>query len=160
MELTLRCCAKLGFAYLRLSLRYQYCWGADFRRSGDQGRPTSPAVIIVAITAIASFIVPALTWEFWPIATVFIHYAWGNDYLRYPAGASYAANSPLLVALVRHPYFVPIGPMGGQRWRDVFIRIRCMLKRPYLVGTRDQTESPGQMPRPESQDEGDDHEDN
>jgi len=36
-----------------------------------------------------------------------------------------------------------------------------MLKRPHLVGTRDlDRESPGQMPRPESQDEGDDHEDN
>lgn len=126
----------------------------------------SPAVIIiVAITAIASFTVPAFDLGISGRLLLFL-------FIMLGATIGLLGIQLGLLMLLIHlcslrsfgtPYFVPIGPMVVKDWRDVFIRIWWwgMLKRPHLVGTRDlDRESPGQMPRPESQDEGDDHEDN
>ncbi|NLG87068.1 MAG: spore germination protein [Firmicutes bacterium] len=115
----------------------------------------SPAVIIiVALTAIASFTVPAFNLGQTSRLLLFLFIILGGTI------GLFGIQLGLLLLLVHlctlrsfgTPYFMPIGPMVFTDWRDAFIRTWWwnMLHRPHLVGSREMDrEKPGQMPRPE-----------
>lgn len=122
----------------------------------------SPAVIIiVALTAIASFTVPTFNLGITGRLLLFVFIGLGGT------TGLFGIQLGLLLVLVHlcalrsfgTPYFVPLGPMMFTDWRDVFVRTWWwdMLRRPHLVGIRElDRQQPGQMPRPEPRRKDDD----
>ncbi|MGI6129634.1 MAG: spore germination protein [bacterium] len=115
----------------------------------------SPAVIIiVALTAIASFTVPVFPLGIAGRLQLFMFIGLGATL------GLFGIQLGLLLLLVHlcslrsfgTPYFAPIGPMVVSDWRDVFVRTWWwdMLQRPRLVGIRElDRQEKGQMPRSE-----------
>jgi spore germination protein KA len=124
----------------------------------------SPAVIIiVAMTAIASFTVPAFDLGISGRLLLFVFLVLGGTI------GLFGIQLGLLLLLIHlcslrsfgTPYFVPLGPLVVADWGDVFIRTWWwkMLRRPRLVGSQElERQPPGQRPRPKSRDEDGDYE--
>ena len=131
------------------------------------GLASPGVIIIVAITAIGSFTIPAFDLGISGRLLLFLFIALGGTL------GLFGVQLGLLLLIVHlssirsfgTPYLVPLGPMVIKDWGDIFIRTWWwkMLRRPRLVGSREpKRQPPGQRPRPgrRSTDRDDNDEDN
>lgn len=116
----------------------------------------SPSVIIiVAITAIASFILPTFSFDISARLLRFAFIVAGGSIGLF--GVEYGIILVVVILASRrsfgHPYLAPIGPFIPGGWRDYIFRSWHWAKtmRPKLTGGREPIRAPqGQMPRPEA----------
>jgi spore germination protein KA len=116
----------------------------------------SPSVIIVvATTAIASFILPTFSFDISARLLRFAFIVAGGSIGLF--GVQYGIILVVLILAGRrsfgHPYLAPVGPFIWGAWKDYIFRTWHWAKtmRPKLVGGREPIRAPrGQMPRPDA----------
>ncbi|MBP7868544.1 MAG: spore germination protein [Firmicutes bacterium] len=114
----------------------------------------SPSVIIVvATTAIASFILPTFSFDISARLLRFAFIVAGGSIGLF--GVQYGIIIVVLILAGRrsfgHPYLAPVAPFIGGGWKDYLFRTWHWAKtmRPKLTGGREPIRAPrGQMPRP------------
>ncbi len=124
-------------------------------RSGLIG---APMIIVVAFTAITSFVVPAQLDSGTVLRLVYTVLAGMLGFFGLAAGVMITAAHLVKLRSFGVPYLTPLAPMIFTDLKDVFARapIWFMLGRPRLLTEKIQRQSPSLMPRPpEPENEGD-----
>ena len=117
------------------------------------GLVSPSVVIVVALTAIASFTTPNFSFS---LAARLIRFAFivlGGVFGLFGIQFGFLLTVLLLTSMrsFGYPYFAPMGPLILSEFRDVFARVWWwqMTRRPWAVGSREPVrQRPGQMPKP------------
>ncbi len=114
----------------------------------------SPSVVIVvALTAIASFTTPNFSFSLAARLLRFAFIALGGVFGLFGIQFGFLLIILLLTSMrsFGYPYFAPMGPLILSDFRDVLVRAWWwqMTRRPWAVGSREPVrQRPGQMPKP------------
>lgn len=119
----------------------------------NAGLVSPSVVIVVALTAIASFTTPNFSFS---LAARLIRFAFivlGGVFGLFGIQFGFLLTVLLLTSMrsFGYPYFAPMGPLILSEFRDVFARVWWwqMTRRPWAVGSREPVrQRPGQMPKP------------
>lgn len=117
------------------------------------GLVSPSVVIVVALTAIASFTTPNFSFS---LAARLIRFAFivlGGVFGLFGIQFGFLLTVLLLTSMrsFGYPYFAPMGPLILSDFRDVLARVWWwqMIRRPWAVGSREPIrQRPGQMPKP------------
>lgn len=117
------------------------------------GLVSPPVVIVVALTAIASFTVPTFSFGIAARLTRFVFIVLGGTFGLFGVQFGLLVHIVFLSSLrsFGQPFLSPMAPMIIRDWKDVYVRTWhwAMRTRPLLVGSREPARVPeGQMPSP------------
>nr|WP_282706970.1 spore germination protein [Natroniella acetigena] len=117
----------------------------------NAGLVGAPVVIVTALTAISSFIIPPLTSAITILRLVAVLFATA---MGLPGVLTFSIALVIHLASLRSfgvPYLYPLAPLDIEGWKDVFIRVPwwLMAKRPELIAKNNRWRSKlGQRPSP------------
>ncbi|MEW6243607.1 MAG: spore germination protein [Bacillota bacterium] len=111
------------------------------------GLVSPPVVIIVALTAIASFTVPTFSYGIAARLFRFVFIIFGGTFGLFGIQFAFLAVIIYLIGLrsFGYPYFAPAGPLILSDFKDVFLRTWwwSMTKRPFLEALREPVRAAG-----------------